>query len=63
MNERACPAITENGVPCQKGPDHGGGHWFMTDRMYACLNDGHYDPAAVLSLQPLKHLDVPCARN
>jgi hypothetical protein len=50
-------------VPCQKGAGHGGGHWFMTDDMFACLDAGHYDPTNVLSLTPLVHLDVPCPRR
>lgn len=58
-----CGATTESGTPCQKGADHGGGHWFMSDDQYACLRAEHYDPLAVLSLQPLVHLDVPCPRN
>lgn len=35
----------------------------MSDDQYACLRAEHYDPLAVLSLQPLVHLDVPCPRN
>ena len=65
-----CPAVTNSGTPCQKRVrrlgdgtwDHGGGHWFMTDDLTACMDAGHFDPANVLSLTPLVHLDIPCSR-
>lgn len=61
-----CDAVTESGIPCQKtllpGGYHGGGHWFMSDDLWACLEAGHFDPTNVLSMTPLKHLDVPCER-
>lgn len=65
-----CPE-TRNGVPCQKRTtllsdgtwDHGGGHWFMSDELTACMDAGHFDPANILSMTPLLHLDVPCPRR
>lgn len=64
MSERKpCGSTFGDGVPCQKGDEHGGGHWFMSDDQYACLQAHHYDPFNVLSLTPLVHLDVPCPRR
>ena len=65
-----CPE-TRNGIPCQKRTvmlsdgtwDHGGGHWFMSDDLTACMDAGHFDPANILAMTPLVHLDVPCPRR
>lgn len=63
LTEKAqCAAMAESGTPCQKRGPHGG-HWFMSDDLWACLNEGHFDPANVLSLTPLVHLGVLCPRN
>lgn len=56
-----CDAVTDSGVPCQKHGPHAG-HWFMTDDLWACMSEDHFDAANVLSLTPLVHLDVPCPR-
>jgi hypothetical protein len=60
--EARCDAKTESGTPCQKRGPHGG-HWFMSDDLWACLGANHFDPANVLSMTPLAHLDVPCPRR
>lgn len=57
-----CEVVTEAGVPCQKRGPHAG-HWFMSDDLWACLGEDHFDPINVLSLTPLVHLDVPCPRH
>lgn len=69
---RPCPAVTDAGIPCQKGLyharngewwDHAGGHWFMTANTAACMDADHFDPVDILSLRPLRHLDVRWQRR
>ncbi len=67
----ACQHTPAHDIPCQKRVirlgdgtwDHGGGHWFMSDDLTACMDAGHFDPANILAMTPLVHLDVPCPRR
>lgn len=68
-NPIPCPVRSSDGLPCTKPihpgwtveEGHGGGHFWVDDRLKAILDGGHYDAVAALSMQPFEgHLPEDC---
>ncbi len=66
-----CPAVTEEGTPCQRrchvdsagivDVDHAGGHFYATDSVWAAMNNNHIDATALLSGVPASvHSPAEC---
>jgi hypothetical protein len=55
-----CPVPSPTGLPCVKhipvgwtaDEGHGGGHFWMSDKVAALLDGGHYDASALLAGLP-----------
>lgn len=71
MSVPSCGAVNGSGLPCQKrlthlsdgSWDHGGGHLYASGDTIACIREGHFDPAGLLSGAPVTHLpDLGCPR-